>query len=96
MLKDQVPSGPGRFRPGPPNSNNALLYAGHYLLSQEPIDLDELKVKLHAEKKRALQFIVLLYADQNSRYDDIAKVLGAIHQSGLGKFGFGTEDAAKD
>jgi len=24
--------GSGRFRPGPPNSNNALLYAGHFLL----------------------------------------------------------------
>ena len=24
--------GPGRFRPGPPNSNNALLRAGHFLL----------------------------------------------------------------
>jgi len=24
--------GPDRFRPGPPNSNNALLGAGHFLL----------------------------------------------------------------
>jgi hypothetical protein len=23
-----------RFRPGPPNSNNALLYAGHFLLDR--------------------------------------------------------------
>lgn len=34
--------------------------------------------------------------DQNARYDDIAKALGASYQSGLGKIGFVTEDAAKD
>ncbi|PHY05426.1 MAG: hypothetical protein CK528_13695 [Alcaligenaceae bacterium] len=74
----------------------ALLYAGHYLLNPEPIDLDELKVKLHAEKQRDPQSIVSLYADQNARYADIAKILRTIHQSGLGKIGSVTEDAAKD
>jgi len=38
----------------------------------------------------------LLYADQNARYDDNANVLGTIHQAGLEKFGFVTDDAAKD
>ncbi len=33
--QDRISSGLGRFRPGPPNLNNALLRAGHYLFEQE-------------------------------------------------------------
>lgn len=69
---------------------------GVYLLNQERIDLNELQLKLQAEKQREPQSIVLLYADQNTRYEDIAKVLGTIHHSGISKVGFVTEDAAKD
>jgi biopolymer transport protein ExbD len=69
---------------------------GVYLLNQTPIDLDELQLKLQAEKQRHPQSIVLLYADQNARYENIAKVLGTIHHSGISKVGFVTEDAAQN
>jgi biopolymer transport protein ExbD len=69
---------------------------GNYLLNKDRIDLDKLQLKLHIESQRHPQSIVLLYVDQNARYEDIAKVLGAIHHSGISKVGFVTEDATKD
>lgn len=69
---------------------------GNYLLYKDRMDLQELQLKLHIESQRRPQSIVLLYVDQHARYEDIAKVLGAIHHSGISKVGFVTEDATKD
>ena len=69
---------------------------GHYLLDKETISLEDLQSKLTAESKRDPKPVVLLYADKNARYEDIARVLAGIHQSGLGKIGFVTQDAVKD
>ncbi len=66
--------------------------SGHYLLDKEVFQLDALYLKLRAESQRQPKPVVLLYADKNTRYEDIAKLLANIHQSGLGKVGFVTEE----
>lgn len=69
---------------------------GQYLLEKEIIALDDLQSALIAASKRTPTPVVLLYADKNARYADIAKILASIHQSGLGKIGFVTQDGVKD
>lgn len=69
---------------------------GTYHFSQERVNLTELKLKLHIESQRNPLPMVFLYADKNARYEDIAKVLGTIHHSGISKIGFVTEDMVKD
>jgi biopolymer transport protein ExbD len=69
---------------------------GFYLLDQEIIELDVLRSKLMTESQREPKPVVLLYADKNARYEDIAKALATIHQSGIGKIGFITQDASND
>lgn len=71
-------------------------HEGHYLLDKETISLEDLQSKLITESQRDPRPVILLYADKNTRYEDIAKVLASIHQSGLGKIGFVTQDAAKN
>lgn len=66
---------------------------GHYLLDKETISLEDLQAKLILESKRDPKLVVLLYADKSARYEDIAKVLASIHQSGLGKVGFITQES---
>ena len=65
---------------------------GDYLLGQEVIQLEALHLKLSAESQRHPKPVVLLYADKNTRYEDIAKLLASIQRSGLGKVGFVTEE----
>jgi biopolymer transport protein ExbD len=65
---------------------------GNFLLSKNVIQLDALQLKLIAESQRHPKPVVLLYIDKNTRYEDIAKLLASIHQSGLGKVGFVTEE----
>jgi biopolymer transport protein ExbD len=65
---------------------------GDYLLGKEVIELEALHLKLSAESQRHPKPVVLLYADKNTRYEDIAKLLAGIHRSGLGKVGFVTEE----
>ena len=65
---------------------------GVYLLGKEVIQLEALHLKLSAESQRHPKPVVLLYADKNTRYEDIAKLLASIHRSGLGKIGFVTEE----
>ncbi len=69
---------------------------GQYLLSNVNISIDELRLKLIAESQRDPKPVVLFYADKNARYEDIAKVLANIHQSGLSKIGFVTQEGVKD
>ena len=69
---------------------------GRYLFDQEIIQLEALQLKLMTESQRDPKPVVLLYADKNARYEDIAKVLASIHQSGLGKIGFVTQEGNKD
>ena len=69
---------------------------GFYLLDQEIIELDVLRSKLMTESQREPKPVVLLYADKNARYEDIAKALATLHQSGIGKIGFITQDASND
>ena len=69
---------------------------GHYLIDQEIIALEDLQTKLMVESQRDPKPVVLLYADKNARYGDIAKVLASVHQSGLGKIGFVTQEGGKD
>lgn len=63
---------------------------GHYLLGKEVIELEALQLRLSTESQRHPKPVVLLYADKNTRYEDIAKLLAIVHQSGLGKVGFVT------
>jgi biopolymer transport protein ExbD len=65
---------------------------GHYRVGTEFIDLEALHSRLSTESQRHPKPVVLLYADKNTRYEDIAKLLANIHQSGLGKVGFVTEE----
>jgi biopolymer transport protein ExbD len=67
-------------------------HQGHYLLGTEVIQLETLHLKLTAESQRHPKPVVLLYADKNTRYEDIAKLLASIHRSGLGKVGFVTKE----
>jgi len=69
---------------------------GRYLFEQEIIELEALQLKLVTESQHDPKPVVLLYADKNARYEDIAKVLASIHQSGMGKIGFVTQDGSKD
>jgi len=69
---------------------------GRYLFDQEIIQLEALQLKLMTESQRDPKPVVLLYADKNARYEDIAKVLASIHQSGMGKIGFVTQEGNKD
>lgn len=64
---------------------------GQYLLGKELIQIEALGLKLSAESQRHPKPVVLLYADKNTRYEDIAKLLASVHRSGLGKVGFVTE-----
>jgi len=65
---------------------------GHYRVGTEVIELEALLLKLSTESQRQPKPVVLLYADKKTRYEDIAKLLAIIHQSGLGKVGFVTEE----
>jgi biopolymer transport protein ExbD len=65
---------------------------GHYRLGKEVIQLEALLLKLSTESQRQPKPVILLYADKKTRYEDIAKLLAIIHQSGLGKVGFVTEE----
>lgn len=65
---------------------------GHYRLGKEVIQLEALHLKLSTESQRHPKPVVLVYADKNTRYEDIAKLLAGIHRSGLGKVGFVTEE----
>lgn len=69
---------------------------GHYRLEKEIIALEDLQSKLMVESQRDPKPVVLLYADKSARYEDIAKVLASVHQSGLGKIGFVTQEGVKD
>lgn len=69
---------------------------GLYLMDKEVIDLERLTTKLALESQRDPKPVVLLYADKDARYEPIAKVLGSIHQSGLGKIGFITQISEQD
>jgi biopolymer transport protein ExbD len=68
---------------------------GRYLFEQEIIELEALQLKLVTESQHDPKPVVLLYTDKNARYEDIAKVLASIHQSGMGKIGFITQDEGK-
>lgn len=65
---------------------------GDYRLNNEPITLDILRATLHEGKQREPQPIVHLYADQDVRYELVAKLLAEVHQSGLSKIGFVTQE----
>lgn len=65
---------------------------GHYLLGNEVLQLEALHLKLRAESQRHPKPVVLLYADKNTRYEYIAKLIASIQRSGLGKIGFVTEE----
>jgi len=67
-----------------------------YLLNKEVIDLELLTTKLVIESQRDPKPVVLLYADKNTRYEAIAKLLAGIHQSGLRKIGFITQTTEQD
>jgi len=69
---------------------------GLYLMNKELIDIELLTAKLALESQRNPKPTVLLYADKDARYESIAKVLGSIHQSGLGKIGFITQTSEQD
>lgn len=69
---------------------------GHYHLDQETLKIDALQLKLITESQRDPKPVVLLYADKNTRYEDIARVLAIVHRSGMGKVGFVTQDEDKD
>ena len=64
---------------------------GIYLMDQDIISLELIKNKLELERQRDPKSIVLLYPDKDARYEAIAKVLGSIHQAGIGKVGFITQ-----
>lgn len=68
----------------------SINHEGRYLLGKEVIQLEALQLKLSLENQRHPKPVVLLYADKNTRYEDIAKLLAIVHQSGLGKVGFVT------
>lgn len=69
---------------------------GLYLLDQKNIEIDALQLKLMGESQRDTKPVVLIYADKNSRYEDIAKILAIVHRSGMEKVGFITQDEGKD
>lgn len=69
---------------------------GNYLIDKEIIALEQLQSKLMVESQRDPKPVVLLYADKMARYEDLAKVLASVHQSGLGKIGFVTQEGVKD
>lgn len=66
---------------------------GQYLLGEEVLQLEALQLKLSLESQRHPKPVVLLYADKNTRYEEIAKLLAIVHQSDLGKIGFVTMDS---
>jgi biopolymer transport protein ExbD len=66
---------------------------GQYLLGEEVLQLEVLQIKLSLESQRHPKPVVLLYADKNTRYEDIAKLLAIVHQSNLGKVGFVTMES---
>ena len=68
----------------------SINHEGHYLLGKEVIQLEALPLRLRLENQRHPKPVVLLYADKNTRYEDIAILLAIVHQSGLGKVGFVT------
>ena len=65
---------------------------GDYRLNNEPITLNALRETLQTEKQREPQTVVHLYADQDARYELVAKLLAEVHQSGLSKIGFVTDE----
>jgi biopolymer transport protein ExbD len=69
----------------------SINHQGHYLLGKERIKSEALQLTLNLESQRHPKPVVLLYADKNTHYEDIAKLLAIVHQSGLGKIGFVTE-----
>lgn len=66
--------------------------SGEYRLNNEPISIDTLRQTLQAEKLRDPQPVIHLYADQNTRYAQIARLLAEVHQSGLSKIAFVTQE----
>ncbi len=69
---------------------------GHFFLGKEVITLEALQSRLSAESQRHSKPIVLIYADKNTRYEDIANLLASVHRSGLGKVGFVTAENIKN
>lgn len=69
---------------------------GHYFWEQDIIEPQNLHLKLGLEARRDPKPVVLIFADKNSRYEDLAKLLAGIHQSGLGKIGFITHEGPYD
>jgi biopolymer transport protein ExbD len=80
----------------PPSPINiSVNQEGQYLVNKVLTNLDQLKELLKKESHRDPKPVVLLYADINTRYEDIVRVLGSIHQSGLEKIGFVTQEENK-
>jgi len=69
---------------------------GQFLLDNIAVNLEQLQKKLLQQSQREPKPVILLYADKNTRYEDIAKILASVQQSGLGKVGFVTQDEHKD
>lgn len=69
---------------------------GLYLLDNIAVNLEQLQEKLLQQSEREPKPVILLYADKNARYEDIAKILASVQRSGLGKVGFVTQDEHKD
>lgn len=67
-------------------------HEGHYRLAKEVIQLEALQLRLSTESQRHPKPVVLIYADKNTRYEDMTKLLAIVHRSGLGKVGFATEE----
>lgn len=64
---------------------------GEYHLNHEPISIHALRHALLSERLREPQPMVHLYADENTRYEPIAKLLAELYQAGLSKIGFVTQ-----
>lgn len=85
-----------RLENPPTPINISVNQEGQYLVNKVFTHLDQLKELLKKESLKNPKPVVLLYADINTRYEHIARVLGSIHQSGLERIGFVTQEESKN
>jgi len=66
---------------------------GKLFWDEKPVAMDELPGRFQVSAQDQPQPEIRIRADQNTRYDVLAKVMGAARKAGMGKIGFVTAPA---
>lgn len=67
---------------------------GKLFWDEKPVTMDELPGRFQGSAQDQPQPEIRIRADQNTRYDVLAKVMGAARKAGMGKIGFVTTPAS--